>query len=547
MKGFDVKRGVTFLWVLFLVCCVSAAPHITTSNVVIMDSGSGSDQPSIKVTDDVIMETALPGITSGYSKPEITLSRDLQSSIPLLEFPKTDKERQQLTNELKEKGCTDREIVAVIIGMILSANATDLDIGEYAEVREPILSPEKIGEMILELDIRVWDETVQDSSPYYNLLTLAEEQKPNFLSDIESSGYDPVINEFLKDSLIGIWKKYPVNYTTIGNRTIIRFDLENPNVILTPEENEILKEVDMIHLKKMAENIEPDPKWSGQPVHGDFVYWAIYQNVLAVHPLFSYAENARNHAPDPDQGLPWNAPEHYYNPDFLWGGAPGMAQQSFSYAKSYYMLQDYQQASVWIAKSSHYLTDAGNPFHTGKELDTIWNQTTHARYESWVDSHWTTPDFNFGDYVQGYYYDYLWSENPSDTTKSVAQVSHPYLETLWDRFYTYTDQQLADDAWIKDATRICISTSSKYINGLVDNWILTIFPGYSYYPGDINSDNLFEDINGNFQTDFDDIIAYYNNMDWIRSHQPFRLFDYNRNGAIDYDDVVLLYYRVLEG
>jgi len=72
-------------------------------------------------------------------------------------------------------------------------------------------------------------------------------------------------------------------------------------------------------------------------------------------------------------------------------------------------------------------------------------------------------------------------------------------------------------------------------------------PGYTELPTDPDNDNLYEDTNGNGYLDFDDVVAFYINMEWIVQHEPDPLaFDYNRTGYLDFDDVVVLYYEVLE-
>lgn len=72
-------------------------------------------------------------------------------------------------------------------------------------------------------------------------------------------------------------------------------------------------------------------------------------------------------------------------------------------------------------------------------------------------------------------------------------------------------------------------------------------PGYTDPPTDPDNDNLYEDTNGNGYLDFDDVVAFYINMEWIEQNEPDPLaFDYNGNGYLDFDDVVVLYYEVLE-
>jgi immune inhibitor A len=70
---------------------------------------------------------------------------------------------------------------------------------------------------------------------------------------------------------------------------------------------------------------------------------------------------------------------------------------------------------------------------------------------------------------------------------------------------------------------------------------MPILPGCTHPPTDVNYDGLYEDLNGNGILDFDDIVTYYDNMDWIGDNAPVALFDYNINSLIDFDDIVKLY------
>jgi len=74
------------------------------------------------------------------------------------------------------------------------------------------------------------------------------------------------------------------------------------------------------------------------------------------------------------------------------------------------------------------------------------------------------------------------------------------------------------------------------------------FPGQTNEPTDPDGDGLYEDINGNGRLDYDDVVIYYENMQWIRDQLDVGIepYDYNGNGRIDYDDVVLLYEEVLD-
>ena len=105
---------------------------------------------------------------------------------------------------------------------------------------------------------------------------------------------------------------------------------------------------------------------------------------------------------------------------------------------------------------------------------------------------------------------------------------------------------------LEPETSYTIGTRTADINGNVnDTWVnltattkkapLLAFPGYTNPPTDLDQDGLYEDINGNEMLDFDDVVAYYDNMDWMEENVPLESFDYNKNSLIDFDDVVKLY------
>ena len=69
---------------------------------------------------------------------------------------------------------------------------------------------------------------------------------------------------------------------------------------------------------------------------------------------------------------------------------------------------------------------------------------------------------------------------------------------------------------------------------------IPIFPGYTNPPADLNNDSLYEDINGNGQLDFDDVVAYFDNMGWIVQKGLITNFDYDNSRSIDFNDVLKL-------
>ncbi len=70
---------------------------------------------------------------------------------------------------------------------------------------------------------------------------------------------------------------------------------------------------------------------------------------------------------------------------------------------------------------------------------------------------------------------------------------------------------------------------------------LLTLPGGTAMPKDLNSDGLYDDVNGNGRRDFADVVLYFNQMSWIATNEPVEGFDYNANGRIDFADVVWLF------
>ncbi|AKB34206.1 Chitin binding protein [Methanosarcina siciliae HI350] len=78
----------------------------------------------------------------------------------------------------------------------------------------------------------------------------------------------------------------------------------------------------------------------------------------------------------------------------------------------------------------------------------------------------------------------------------------------------------------------------EFLTGKIKVTLLSPLPDQEYAPKDLNGDGLYEDLTGNGEFSFVDIVAYFHNMDWIEENMPVEYFDFNGNGRIDFDDVV---------
>ena len=63
-------------------------------------------------------------------------------------------------------------------------------------------------------------------------------------------------------------------------------------------------------------------------------------------------------------------------------------------------------------------------------------------------------------------------------------------------------------------------------------------------PTDPDGDGRYEDLDGNGFVGFNDVVVYYQNMEFIESSQPLAAFDYDGSGFVGFNDVVSLYRMV---
>jgi hypothetical protein len=451
----------------------------------------------------------------------------------------SDEERQKWIEELEKDGLSTEEIAKRIIDQI--SQLGEINSSPDPVIEEKFLLEKKIQEMANNIDVIEVDDTFQSTVPYYWVILIADDkQKKIFISEIEESEISVKDKIELKSRLLEIWKAYPMKFEKIGHTTYISPDTKNKEIILTESENLTLQQVDLIYSFK--DNITLiTPKWACSPSHYDLVYYA------ALNSGYPDPVTAAQHSGDPDDNFPWDAPEMWYNPDSQIGGAPGMAQQSFDYARGYYQLGNVSGASIWIGRSSHYLTDVGNPLHTGREWDQIrdyllhflTHDDVHSLYESYVSTHWD----DFDSWVMGnqYIYKWDWNDGADDSTIAVATSSHRFVDTLWTKIYNNRAGFWNEDDWTREITRICFMTSSQYNNGLIDAVMLKPIPGCENLPTDPDLDRDIEDLNGNGGIDYDDVVLYFHYLEWIQENEPIVPFDYNNNGFIDFDDLVRLY------
>jgi len=225
--------------------------------------------------------------------------------------------------------------------------------------------------------------------------------------------------------------------------------------------------------------------WNGD-THQDLIYIACKKWGISDY----YAGIAKDHADDPDQwtqvppppGYPdwmWNfimqvvhSWTHYYNPERGWGSAPSECKYYADIAKNNYSNGHLYTAYENLGYASHFMTDVGNPLHTGAELSQVTLSAIrfgdikhlHYAYEDYVSNNWNS-GYKFRSVVENNWY-YYQINDPEQATKDLANYTHQYADTIvWTIFWN-------PDTWqnnqnIKNITENCLRETAKYTLGLV--------------------------------------------------------------------------------
>jgi parallel beta-helix repeat protein len=76
---------------------------------------------------------------------------------------------------------------------------------------------------------------------------------------------------------------------------------------------------------------------------------------------------------------------------------------------------------------------------------------------------------------------------------------------------------------------------------LISNPIIALPCESCRTPTDPDSHGLYEDINGNGRKDFNDVVVFFNYLEWVAGNEPISNFDFNGNGRIDFNDIIKLF------
>jgi len=301
--------------------------------------------------------------------------------------------------------------------------------------------PELIPEPLPTVDTA----STTEQNPFWYLLEAGKEEQKTLLKYIDNSYVSNKEKQEMKKSMKDIWKRYPDQIT------------ESDNIVLERVAKATAEYLNDVYGKK-----DVGVAWSPTPDHGDIIYISVTKWGINSY----YANIAKNSADDPDSwdsGF-WQSYNHYYNPNLGTGNAPANANTYAGFAKTNYSSGSYNTAFTNLGYSSHYLSDVGNPLHTGLELDQILNQWVHYDYESYVSGNWTT-GYNFKSVIDNNNYYYAITD-PAQATRNLASSSNSDINTLFTAIY-YHPNTWRTNPTVKTITERSLLNTAKYNLGLV--------------------------------------------------------------------------------
>ena len=72
------------------------------------------------------------------------------------------------------------------------------------------------------------------------------------------------------------------------------------------------------------------------------------------------------------------------------------------------------------------------------------------------------------------------------------------------------------------------------------------FPGLNNTPTDPDGDGLYEDLDGDGNATFMDVIVIFQNLEWVSTNEPLSMFDYDKDSKISFYDVIALFNKMNE-
>ncbi len=381
-----------------------------------------------------------------------------------------------------------KRTLAVLLVLVMLGSVASPAMATNTTKIKPIPTTERI-ELHKNINIIKIDPALENATPYWIIIAAGSIEKgraATFKYIDSSTNLTKEEKIELKKFVKELWRKYHVKTIKDGNTTLITLSSKT-GINLTKEEEAMLEKV------AQAVNEYFRTKYGGDVG----ILWNVdtHQSIIYISckkwgESDYYCGVARDHADDPDYwtqvppppGYPdwmWDfimqvvhSWTHYYNPSYCLpngicvptGSAPSETKYYADIAKNRYSSGYKYSAYTNLGYASHFMTDVGQPLHTGAELRQAAFKWVHYAYEDYVTNNWDS-GYNFKSVVEDNWYYYPISD-PEQATKDLAGYSHAYVETLFWTIFLNPDTWQSNST-VKQITENSLLETAKYSLGLV--------------------------------------------------------------------------------
>ncbi len=384
-------------------------------------------------------------------------------------------------------------VVSLLLVLVMLGSVVSPVFAVSTPKMKPIMTIQRT-ELHKNVNIVKIDPILENATPYWMFIAAGSTEKGSvtILKYIDSSkNLTKRERVELKKFVRELWRKYRVKTIRNGNVTLITLN-SKAGINLTNEEKVMLEKVAQAMNEYFREKYVKNKNgnvgilWNGNEHKSIIRISCIKWGGISK----DYASVAGAAAPKPDtwtqvpppHGYPdwmWNfimqvvhSWTHYYNPDWGTGSAPSETKYYADIAKDKHSNGDYTSAYTNLGYASHFMTDVGNPLHTGAEFRQVFLSKLrfgdikyiHTAYENYVTDNWNS-GYVFKSIVENNWYYYPIS-NPEQATKNLASYTHQYADTIVWTIFTNPDTW-QNDQNIKNITENCLLETAKYVLGLV--------------------------------------------------------------------------------
>lgn len=328
------------------------------------------------------------------------------------------------------------------------------------------------------------DPAVREFSPQWTLIMLGStKQRDDVLKFVDGLDASKEEKTAWRSSLEELWKKYPVRAVKTEDGLALTIVPEKSGVRLAVSENSALRELDEEIGRAMASSMDGEAgvRWNGG-AHTWIIEAACAHNSIDE----ANASIAGNNAMKPDEWYGGNIPLHCYNHGYVptllppppgdpvgFGAAPENCRKNATDAATAYYNNHLTEAFTSLGHSSHFMTDIGNPMHTGNLFVqgslTVMGWNVHWAYENYTDDNWGTLGFN--EIVRDTVETEVWS-TPDYSTRLLGWktqwVRDPLILLVTLNFITHGGEfHLEENPAIREITLWTLAETTKHTNGLV--------------------------------------------------------------------------------